>query len=311
MGKRLAKQIFQYTLTKGRAITTFISKEYNDARILTNAATITLFMFMSIFPMLMILMSIVPHVPFTLNDVLDLFEQVIPGELYPLFEMIAKDIYHKSMNGSALSVTVIITLWTSSSGMSWLVRGVNDTYRKNEKRVWLRHRLISLIYTLIFIFVLVLTLLGIVFGHDFQKWIIRTVPVLDAWGARLVFLRYLLALTAVNIFVMIIYQVFPRNKTFFLYQLPGAIVATAGWYGFSAVYSFYLQTISNYSYTYGSLAAIVSMIIWLFISMNIILIGGEVNYLWSQYWTKRKEKRLLRAAEKKIVLDNVKLCDKL
>ncbi len=311
MWKQLVKEIFQYGIKKGRIITSFISKEYNDARILTNAATISLFMFMSIFPMLMILMSIVPHVPFTLKDVLHLFQRVLPAELYPLFEMIANDIYQKSMNGSALSVTILITLWTSSSGMSWLVRGVNDTYRKNEKRVWLRHRLMSLLYTLIFIFVLVLTLLGIVFGHDFQNWIVRTIPVLDAWGARIAFLRYLLALAAVNIFVMVIYQVFPRNKTFFLHQLPGAIVATAGWYGFSAVYSFYLKTISNYSYTYGSLAAIVSMMIWLFISMNIILIGGEVNYLWNQYWMNRKEKRRRQATEKKITLDNVNLCDKI
>jgi len=171
--------------------------------------------------------------------------------------------------------------------------------------------LMSLIYTLIFIIVLVFTLIGIVFGHNFQDWIIREFPVLDAWGGRLAFLRYLLSLAAVNIFVTLIYQVFPRNKTFFLRQLPGALVATAGWYGFSAVYSFYLRTISNYSYTYGSLAAIVSMIIWLFISMNIILVGGEVNYLWNCYWKQRKEKKLRKAKEKKIKLDNVNLCDKI
>lgn len=311
MGRKVIKQVFQYCVKRVRTVTSFISKEYNEARILTNAATITLFMFISIFPMLMILMSIVPHVPITLGDVLALFRRIFPEELYPLFEMIAKDIYQKSMNGSALSVTIIITLWASSSGMSWLVRGVNDTYRRNEKRVWLRHRMMSLLYTLIFIVVIVFTLLGIVFGQDFQRWMIVKFPVLDAWGGRLAFLRYLLALVVVNIFVTIIYQVFPRNRTFFLRQLPGALVATAGWYGFSAVYSFYLRTISDYSYTYGSLAAIVSMIIWLFISMNIILIGGEVNYLWNSYWKQRKEKRLYKAKEKKIKLDNVNLCDRI
>lgn len=273
----------------GRRIASFIMKENDDARIMTNAATITLFLFISLFPLLMILMTLIPLFPITLSDVLQLLASVVPGELFPLVQMIAEELYQKSMDGSALSVTIVLALWAASSGVSWLVRGVNDVYRSRERRNWVKLRLMSLFYTVILIAVILVTLLCFVFGHNVQTYLIDLFPSLAVWEQQLVWIRNLFALAVVDIFVTLIYQVFPRNRTFFLRQFPGAVFATAGWYIFSAVYSFYLKTISNYSYTYGSLAAIVSMIIWLFVCMNIVLIGGEINYLWNRRRQARKE----------------------
>lgn len=295
-------------LEKGKQLIEFILKEFDDARIMTNAATITLFMFISVFPLLMVLMSLIPLFPITLTDVLDFFRPWLPESVFPVVQGVVEEMYEKTMDGSALSITIIVTLWAASSGVSWLARGINDVYRKKERRIWIRHRLMSLLYTVIFVVVIVVTLLFFVFGHNVQHYLVGHFPGLAAWEDRISFLGNVVALVVVDIFVTLIYQVFPRNKRFFLHQLPGAVFATAGWYGFSAVYSFYLKSISNYSYIYGSLAAIVSSIIWLFVCMNIVLLGGEVNYLWELYvvdkWQEKHRIRKKKQEKKPPVMKN-------
>lgn len=295
------------SLEKLTGILKFVLEEYDNARIMTNAATITLFMFISIFPLLMVLMTLIPLFPFEFSDLLELIKPWVPEGVFPVIQGVLEEMYEKTMDGSALSITIVLTMWTASSGISWLARGINDVYRKKERRIWIKHRLMSLLYTLIFVVVIIVTLLCSVFGHNIQQFLTARFPGMEQWGERIRFLRNLVTLVVVDIFVTLIYQVFPRNKRFFLHQLPGAVFATAGWYGFSAVYSFYLKSISNYSYIYGSLAAIVSAVIWLFVCMNIILLGGEVNYLWEQFvldkWQRKRQERKKQQEKKPPVME--------
>ncbi|MBQ8638142.1 MAG: YihY/virulence factor BrkB family protein [Lachnospiraceae bacterium] len=270
----------------------FFLDEYDEARILTNAATITLFLFISVFPLLMVILTIIPLFPITLNDLMVLLESAVPDELAPFVRSIVEELYPKSVNGSVLSITIVLTLWAASSGVSWLVRGVNDAYRSKNNRTWLKRRLVSLLYTAILVLVIVVTMMCFVFGQNLQEYLISTFPGLAHFTDEIRLIRNLTALAVVDVFVTLVYHFFPGNRTFFLHQLPGALFATGSWYLFSKIYSYYLKTVADYSYTYGSLAAIVSMIIWLFISMNIILLGGEVNYLWNRHQEARRKKRM-------------------
>ena len=90
-------------------------------------------------------------------------------------------------------------------------------------------------------------------------------------------MRTLLSAFVLTVFFMVIYCFFPKRKVTFLNQFPGAIFATAGWFLFSFVYSIYITYFSNFSYTYGSLAAIVLIMLWLYICMTITLLGAEIN----------------------------------
>jgi membrane protein len=73
------------------------------------------------------------------------------------------------------------------------------------------------------------------------------------------------------------YKVLPNIRTGFWDQLPGALFTTVIWLLYSFFYAFYIDHFSNFSFTYGSLAAIVFMMLWLYSCMKIILIGGEIN----------------------------------
>ena len=90
------------------------------------------------------------------------------------------------------------------------------------------------------------------------------------------------------LFFLVLYMFVPNRKSKILYELPGAIATSAGWIGFSYLYSFYIDHMSNFTNTYGSLTAVVLLMLWLYACMYMLLLGGELNvYLRSFY--KKKE----------------------
>jgi len=90
-------------------------------------------------------------------------------------------------------------------------------------------------------------------------------------------IRTVALLVALSIFFLIIYLVIPNRKSNFFYELPGALLSAVGWTGFSYLFSFYIDNMGNYSYTYGSLTAIIICMLWLYACMYIMFIGAEVN----------------------------------
>ena len=109
------------------------------------------------------------------------------------------------------------------------------------------------------------------------------------------------------LFFTLMFMTLPGRKTSFFAELPGSILASAGWLGFSYLFSFYIDNFSNYSATYGSLTAIVLCMLWFYSCMYIMFIGAEINQVLSNpiihqafrdLKETRKKRRLSRKAEK-------------
>jgi membrane protein len=79
------------------------------------------------------------------------------------------------------------------------------------------------------------------------------------------------------VFLMLVYMYVPNRKSKLRYELPGAIFSTIVWMVYSWAFSYYINNYANYSVTYGSLATIVIFILWLYVTMNIVFIGAEIN----------------------------------
>lgn len=90
-------------------------------------------------------------------------------------------------------------------------------------------------------------------------------------------MRWVFQFTLLVLFFSLLYAFVPQKKTSLLRQLPGAVVAAAGWLGFSALYSLYITYFGNYSYLYGSFAIIVLLVLWLYFCINILFFGAELN----------------------------------
>lgn len=259
----------------------FAIRLYQEDQVLTNAATITLFMVMSLFPMLMLLLWFMSRLTMDPQVLLSMGSRVLPQELMGLMKNIVEDLHEKTLSTPSLSVTIVLALWSASSGISRLVTGLNRVYKREEKRNWFVHRSLCLLYTVIFMVILIVVMVCLVFGERLRSFVLVLYPELQSWSWGIALIQEVLAIALMIGFFLAAYRIFPQKKLPFHKQLPGAVFSTLGWYGFSEIYSIYVQHSRNLAFMYGSLTVIVVFLVWMLICINIILIGGEINFLYN------------------------------
>lgn len=249
------------------------------------SAQAALFILISIFPIIMTVLNLIQFVPVTKTDFLRFVIQIIPANFSSMAVSIIEDLYQKS-SGTLLSVSALATIWSASRGTMSIVNGLNAMYDIEENRNYIVLRAVSCLYTIAFIVMILFTLMLLVFGNSLYSMIAERLPILNALAATLISLRTLLSLAVLTCFFSFIYTVLPSRKTRFVKQLPGALFAAAGWQAFSFFFSIYIDNFSNFSYMYGSLAAIVILILWLYFCMYLMFLGGEINAFFEQKFTR-------------------------
>lgn len=254
-----------------------IYDEFVKDEITVYAAQASFFIVLSFFPFIMILLTAIQLVPSVSQaDLLLVISRLFPARVYPLVESIVTDLY-TSAPAAILSVTTIVTIWSASKGMMGIERGLNRIYDCSRRRNYVINRLINSGYTLVFILVCIMSLVLMVFGTSLQKLLLRHLPILNHIGPYLISLRALIALAILIVFFMALYTFLPYKKQELRLQLPGALFSTAGWIICSYGFSIYFNHFKRFSYMYGSLAAVVILMLWLYFCICILFLGAEVN----------------------------------
>lgn len=240
------------------------------------AAQAAFFVFIAFFPFLMLILNLVKYIPITVDSFTSLDFDLISPTVMSLITSIIEEASTKS-SGALISITTIAALWACSKAVMAIIRGLNSVYHTTEKRGYIRLRLTSVVYMIVFLVILIVTLAFIVFGNQILDLIVKNAPVMSDFAALVKELRWIIGVGLLILFFMFIYTVIPERKTKLKNELPGAIVSTLGWLGFSALFSFYIDNIANYSNVYGSLTAIVILMLWLYFCMIIVFFGAEIN----------------------------------
>lgn len=261
----------------------FVKKTSED-KISIYAGYTTLFLFLSFFPFLMFLMALLRFTPLSANLLIEAIESVAPRQFHSTLESLIMSTYDQSST-TALSVTVIMTLWSASRGAYGLQQGLNSVYQVPAKRNYLISRLMAALYTLAFTLILLLTLVLMVFGNHIQMFIESHWAIVAQFTAVILNFRTLIVVLVLMVFFWIIYCFLPNRKPrHILHQLPGAAFAAAGWSIFSFAFSIYMDHSNGMSVTYGSLTTLALVILWVNICMNIVLLGGSVNAWLEQHY---------------------------
>ena len=216
-----------------------------------------------------------------------------------------------AVTGTVLSVAAISTLWAASKGLFALMYGLNTIADTDETRSYFFTRSLAIIYTLGLIVTLILTFVLLIFGNIIYTFISEHFHIFTSSGRAVKFLRYLFGALLLTSFFTILYTFVPNRHSTLFRELPGAICCTAGWIGFSAIYSIYIDNFANFT-IYGSFSAIVLLMLWLYFCMYILLIGAEINKFMRPIFgpiVSRKEKRLKKRKISNFLkkTDNVKL----
>ncbi len=250
------------------------------------AAQATFYIIMSSIPFLMLLISLSRYViPEAIDSLFTAVRQIIPDKFTDLFTVIYNEINNHA-GISILSITALTALWSSSRSVAAVVRGVAFIYDTDGKVTPMRDLLYSILYTLAFVAIILGALVILVFGATIKNIVIYKFPRLENVVSLILSLRGVFFFVVLSLFFSLVYfavskGIIRSSGTLRKYrsQLPGAAFASAGWMLFSYFYSLYLQYFPSASYIYGSLAAIMLLMFWLYFCMIILLAGAEINKL--------------------------------
>lgn len=240
------------------------------------AAQAAFYIMLSVFPFFMFLLTMIRFLPVTEEDLIVLVNTHLPAAFSPYIVDIISEIYLSSTT-TVISLTILTAIWASSRAFYSLIYGLNSVYNIEENRNFLVLRFHATIHTIIFTFFLLATLLLFAFGNSIALALLNTFPSLQDMALLVISLRTSASLCILILFFLYLYIVIPNRKSHVLAELPGAIATSVGWIGFSFLYSYYIDHLSNFSNTYGSLTAIVLLMLWLYACMYMLLLGGELN----------------------------------
>ncbi|MFP4697690.1 MAG: YihY/virulence factor BrkB family protein [Eubacteriales bacterium] len=240
------------------------------------SSQLTYYLLLSFFPFVMFLLTILSYTPITERQFVSRISNLFPEDISKIITSILNEI-SKNQSNALLSITVIITIWSASRGVLAIIKGLNIAYRINETRSFIYIRAISVLYTLIFAIIIVLTFIMLIFGNKLLALITNLFNIPSELMGLIQFVRYVGSIGLLFLFFIIIYNAIPNRKISFTEVIPGSIFASIGWVLLSIFFSIYIDNFGEYSYMYGSLTGLILLLLWLYISSNIILIGGELN----------------------------------
>lgn len=246
------------------------------------AAQAAFFIIMSAIPFLMVFTSLLQYTNISQEYVTDLLCRAMPKYIEPILQPILNEVYSRSVG--IISITVIIALWAAGKALQYMTAGLNVLNGIDETRNWFVVRFWSIVYTVVFIFAIIIVLILMVFTEYIQGLLDQAFGV---WGllVAIVSVRPLirgLVVFAVltGLFVWLFTQL-PNKKVKALSQIPGALLCALIWYVFSIFLSIYVNFYNGFS-IYGSMSTIVLMMFWLYSCMYIMFMCAEANVFFAE-----------------------------
>ncbi len=263
---------------------------FND-NITLYSAQASYFIITATIPFIILLLSLAKYI-IDVDSAIAFLQSKIDGQLGDILTGLLNEVVGKT-GISLVSLTAFSAIWASSRGVNSVVRGVSEVYGIRVKENFLYDIIRSLVYTLCFILILIGMLVALVFGRAIAEALKETVPlvliifeIIDTYSIIVFFIL-------LTLFFAVIYNTSSKkgcrtskeeykalSQNFpcgFWAQFPGAAFSAAGWLLFSYLFSLYVFYFPNFSYIYGSIAAIVFLMLWLYFCMMILLLGAEMN----------------------------------
>ena len=241
-----------------------------------HAAYAAYFLILSIFPALLLVLSMLRYTGLTVEDLIWVIGDFFPQPLMETAEELVYSIYFHS-SSTVVGVAAVTALWSASRGMYGILRGLNAIYGVSEDRGYLYTRGISVVYTFLFLLVLLMTLVLHVFGNSILKMLTMVDNKVLIFLMDLVDFRFFLLLILQSLLFTLMFMTLPNKRNRFLDSLPGGVLSSLGWLVYSDLYSIYVEHFSNYANIYGSVYAIALCMLWLYCCMSILFYGGALN----------------------------------
>jgi membrane protein len=276
-------------------------QQIGEDEVSNRAAALSYYFLASLFPLLLVLVTLLGFFAAEgsaiRNSLMMNLGRLMPGSASELVSKTLSEI-SRAAGGWKLAFGLLASLWAASNGVSAISDALNIAYRVKETRPWWQSRLVVAVGLTIALSVLVLSALALVlFGEKIGGSVAGRLGLSAAFTIFWKIAQWPVVLFFMLLAFAMVYYFAPNLEDPEWYWIsPGAVVGLLLWLAVSVGFRVYLHFFNSYSATYGSLGAVIILMLWLYLTGAAILIGGEVN---SQigHATKEKEKREAKVHE--------------
>jgi membrane protein len=265
-------------IKKGLIFTTKLLNKTMVDNIFALSAQLSYYIILSIIPFLIMAISLLCDYSEYIYNILNSLSNVLPDEVHSIIYNALKYSV-SSCSTPYLTTSMLIILWSATSGSAAMINGINIAYGFNTKKNFLFLRLRGILFTLALMISMQIVFAVIVAGSSLLLFV-KKVSIFQDYNFLLIdILRFALAFFAIFIILLAAYKFLPYEKVKFSYAYPGAIFAAVSSLAGSYLYSRYVSAKVVYiNSIYGNLSGLFVFIIWIYILSIIFLMGAEVNY---------------------------------
>lgn len=255
--------------------------QFNHDDVLNGAAVLAFFFMLAAFPAAIFVLSLLPFlsIPHLQQAILDLLHQVLPQQAASLFEGTIKSVTSGGDQG-LLTFGLIFALWSGSTGVYALTEQLNAICGVTEERPFWKARGIAILMTLFFAVLMIVALSLVIFGGAIQSWMASIIGWSEPLRIFFATMRWVIIAAAGLLGLAVAYRYGPNLNARFRFISPGNVAAGGLVAAASIGFQFYVSKFGHYSATYGSLAAIIVLMLWMYLAAIAVLVGYEVNKIW-------------------------------
>jgi membrane protein len=266
------------SLKRARELSATVYEELFRTRAFTMAAAMSYYFLLALLPLLIFLSAMLGYlpIPHLFDQLLTLLAVLVPPQAMELVQHILTGLLTRR-HGGLLSFGLLSYLWTASGGFMASIEALNVAYDVEKGRSWWRDRLQALLLTFTTGLLILLGLLLIIAGPHFGNLLTELFPVpqrfAEIWPVLRLGTIFVIFVGAVELQ----YCLAPNRKQQFMDTLPGSVVAVIGIFLSSGVLGYYVAHLSNYNKTYGSLGAVIILMLWFYVVAVLFIVGAELN----------------------------------
>lgn len=260
----------------------YIRMRNNELIDMANALSFKLIL--SIFPFIIFILSSVAVFNLDVSSIVVSLTDDVPETVRQMLSYFINETFD-TKHVSLFSSSLFLTLFSASSGLYTLMKGLNRAYDASERRGYIVQRFISLLLVIIFTLLIILSLYVCIFSDKINELIFGQNTGLPLMVINL--RSYLITAALIFVMIVIMYMLALVDRPTVKQLIPGTIFTMAAWLTLSKLFNIYVNNFSRYSNIYGSIGALFIFALWLNLLSYVILIGGQINaILIDRQWIK-------------------------
>lgn len=260
-------------------VLSFIIGETQKDDITTRANSIAFSFFLAIFPAIIFLFTLIPLLPFSeyyADSLNTAIESALPSNAGNYLTGVINSVASIKREG-LLSFGFLLSLFFASSGVLTLMSGFDKSYDSTfKKRSYLKKRMVALLLTLLTVSIFLISIFFIVIGEEALTWLIQKLG-FELPSFQFISLRYLFSILVIYIGITIMYRYGPSMYRRTKFINAGSILATILSILTSFGFSYFINNFGRYNELYGSIGALIIILLWLQFNAFILLLGFELN----------------------------------